>query len=133
MNSDVDNSERTFDFDVQAAWIRHFQADAESNLRAFAMRLHEAMPDRVTIRESRGFFSRQAKITGVTVAMDQNHYILELVNGALKASVATVVRGIAISTKHIDPAEWFGQLVAETRKASEDAKRLAQSLSEFMS
>ena len=55
------------DFDVQAAWWRRFQSDAESNLRAFALRLKEAMPERVTIQESKGLFSRNAKTTGVTV------------------------------------------------------------------
>ena len=68
MNGDFDSAARAADFDVQAAWMRRFQADAESNLRAFAMRLHEAMPDRVTIRESKGLFARTAKTTGVTAA-----------------------------------------------------------------
>ena len=36
------------DFDMQAAWLRRFNADAESNLKAFALRLKEAMPDLVT-------------------------------------------------------------------------------------
>ena len=27
------------DFDMQAAWLRRFKADAESNLKAFALRL----------------------------------------------------------------------------------------------
>lgn len=119
-------------FDTQAAWLRRFQADAESNLHAFALRLHEAMPERVTIMEHKGLFSRAAKITGVHVDMDQHRYTLELAGGRLKASIALVVRDIAISTKSIDPAEWFVTLSAETQQASEHAKRLAQSLSAFM-
>jgi hypothetical protein len=119
-------------FDTQAAWLRRFQSDAESNLHAFALRLHEAMPERVTLKEHKGLFSRAAKITGVHVDMEQHRYTLELVNGRLKASIALVVRDIAISTKSIDPAEWFVTLAAETQQASEHAKRLAQSLSAFM-
>lgn len=119
-------------FDRQAAWLRRFQSDAESNLRAFALRLREAMPERVTIHESKGLFSRSAKTTGVTVEMDQNHYILEIANGRLKASIAMVVRDIAISTKSVDPADWFVRLSEETKNASDHAKRLAQSLSAFM-
>jgi hypothetical protein len=132
VSGDCGDSANAIDFDVQTAWMRRFQADAQSNLHAFAMRLHEAMPDRVMIRESKGLFARQGKTVGVTVAMDQNHYILEIVNGRLKASVAMVVRDIAINTKHVDPADWFAQLAAETQKASEHAKRLANSLSAFM-
>jgi len=120
------------DFDMQAAWLRRFQSDAESNLRAFALRLREAMPEQVTIQESKGLFSRHAKTTGVVVQMDQNNYILEIANGRLKASIAMVVRGIAISTRSVDPAEWFAKLADETKKASEHAKRLSQSLSAFM-
>ena len=48
------------------------------------------------------------------------------------ASIAMVVRDIAISTRRVDPAEWFAKLAEETRKTSEQAKRLAQSLSAFM-
>ena len=123
---------RNVDFDVQAAWMRRFTADAASNLSAFAARLHEAMPERVTLHEHKGFFSRASTVTGVTVAMDQNHYILEVVGGRLKASVQMVVRGIALNTKPLDPAEWVAQLSAETSKVSDHAKRLAQSLSAFM-
>lgn len=134
MNGDGDSaSPGPMAFDDQAAWLRRFSTDAEGNLRAFALRLREALPDRVTIHESKGFFSRTAKTTGVSVDMDQNRYILEIANGRLKASIAMVVRDIAISTKAVDPAEWFIKLADETKKVSDHAKRLAQSLSAFMS
>ena len=135
MNGDGDsgNTPRPLAFDDQAAWLRRFQSDAEGNLRAFALRLRQALPDRVTIHESKGFFSRTAKTTGVSVDMDQNRYLLEIANGRLKASIAMVVRDIAISTKAVDPADWFVKLADETKKVSDHAKRLAQSLSAFMS
>jgi hypothetical protein len=120
------------DFDVQAAWWRRFQSDAESNLRAFALRLKEAMPELVTIQESKGFFSRNAKTTGVTVDLGENRYILQIADGRLHASIAMVVRGITLSTKSFDPADWFGRLAAETKKASDHAKSLSQSLAKFM-
>jgi hypothetical protein len=120
------------DFDVQAAWWRRFQSDAENNLRAFALRLKEAMPELVTIQESKGFFSRNAKTTGVTVDLGENRYILQIANGRLQASIAMVVRGITLSTKSIDPADWFGRLTAETKKASDHAKSLSHSLAKFM-
>ena len=120
------------DFDVQAAWWRRFQSDAESNLRAFALRLKEAMPELVAIQESKGLFSRNAKTTGVTVDLGENRYILQIANGRLQASVAMVVRGVTLNTKSIDPADWFGRLAAETKKASDHAKSLSQSLAKFM-
>jgi hypothetical protein len=120
------------DFDVQAAWWRRFQSDAESNLRAFALRLKEAMPELVTIQESKGLFSRNAKTTGVTVDLGENRYILQIANGRLQASIAMVVRGVTLNTKSIDPADWFGRLAAETKKASDHAKSLSQSLAKFM-
>jgi hypothetical protein len=43
-----------------------------------------------------------------------------------------VVRGIALNTKTVDPAEWFARLSEETRKASEHAESLSRSLSSFM-
>ena len=118
-------------FDMQAAWLRRFKADADSNLKAFALRLKEAMPELVTIHESRGFFSG-AQITGVTVELGENRYSLEIERGRLAAKIAMVVRGIALSTKTIDPAEWFMRLAGETRKATEHAQALSRSLSNFM-
>jgi hypothetical protein len=120
------------DFDTQAAWLRRFKSDAESNLRAFALRLHEALPDLVTIQESKGLFSRHGKTTGVTINLGENRYVLQISNGRLQASIAMVVRGITLSTKTVDPADWFVRLAEETKKASDHAKSLSQSIANFM-
>jgi hypothetical protein len=120
------------DFDTQAAWLRRFEADAESNLRAFALRLKEAMPELVTIHETRGFFSSAAKTTGVSVDLGQNRYSLHIERGRLSAKIAMVVRGIALNTKLVHPAEWFVRLSEETLAASEHARALSLSLAEFM-
>jgi hypothetical protein len=118
-------------FDMQAAWLRRFKADAESNLTAFALRLKEAMPELVTVHESHGLFSG-TKTTGVSVELGENRYSLEIDRGRLKATIAMVVRGIALSTKSVDPAEWFAKLAEETRKATAHAQALSRSLSNFM-
>jgi hypothetical protein len=120
------------DFDTQAAWLRRFKSDAESNLHAFALRLHEALPDLVTIQESKGLFSRHGKTTGVTIDLGENRYVLQISNGRLKASIAMVVRGITLNTKSVDPADWFVRLAEETKKASDHAKALSQSIANFM-
>lgn len=118
-------------FDMQAAWLRRFKADAESNLSAFALRLKEAMPDLVTVHESRGFFSG-ARTTGVSVELGENRYSLQIERGRLTAKIAMVVRGIVLNTKTIDPAEWFARLADETRKATAHAQALSRSLANFM-
>ncbi|MGA3000676.1 MAG: hypothetical protein ABSE20_03020 [Acetobacteraceae bacterium] len=120
------------DFDRQAAWLRRFRSDAESNLSAFAQRLKEALPDQVTVHESKGFLSRAARTIGVTVSLGENQYKLEIAGGRLQASVAMVVRGITLNTKTIDPAEWFSRLAQETKAATEHAKALSGSLDAFM-
>ena len=120
------------DFDMQAAWLRRFKSDAESNLRAFALRLKEALPELVTVHESRGLFSRNAKTKGVTVELGEKRYNLEIDGGRLKASVAMVVHGVVLNTRNVDPADWFARLAEETRKASEHAKALSGSLGDFM-
>jgi hypothetical protein len=120
------------DFDMQAAWLRRFKADAESNLKAFALRLKEAMPELVTVHESRGLFSGGGKIKGVTVNLGDNRYSLAVERGMLKASVAMVVRGITLNTKTVDPSEWFVRLAEETQKASAHAQALSRSLTDFM-
>ena len=119
------------DFDMQAAWLRGFKADAESNMTAFALRLKEAMPELVTVHESRGFFSG-AKTTGVSVELGESRYSLAIDRGRLKATIAMVVRGIVLNTKSVDPAEWFAKLADETRKATAHAQALSRSLASFM-
>jgi hypothetical protein len=123
---------QNIDFDMQAAWLRRFKTDAESNLKAFALRLKEALPELVTIHESRGLFSRNAKTKGVTVELGEKRYSLEIDGGRLKASIAMVVHGVVLNTKNIDPSDWFVRLAEETKKASEHAQALSQSLGEFM-
>ncbi|MGH7056693.1 MAG: hypothetical protein ACREFZ_02260 [Acetobacteraceae bacterium] len=120
------------DFDLQAAWLRRFRADAHSNMKAFALRLKEAMPELVTIRESKGLFSRAAQVTGVSVVLGNNQYTLELANGRLRATVAMVVRGITLNTRDVDPGDWFARLSRETRETTAHAKALSQSLASFM-
>ena len=120
------------DFDMQAAWLRRFKSDAESNLTAFALRLKEALPELVTIHEVRGLFSRSAKTKGVSVELGEKRYNLEIDGGKLKASVAMVVHGVVLNTKTIDPADWFARLAEETKKASEHAQALSGSLNDFM-
>lgn len=122
---------QNIDFDMQAAWLRRFSSDAESNLRAFALRLKEALPDLVTVHESRSFFSR-SKTTGVSVDVGQSRYSLEIAEGRIIASIAMVVRGVTLNTRRIDPADWFARLAQETESASDYAKALSQSLANFM-
>jgi hypothetical protein len=120
------------DFDVQAAWLRRFSADAESNLRAFALVLREAMPERVTVHETKSLFSRNVKTTGVTVELGEHSYILQITKGRVQAQIAMIVRGVTLNTKSVAPAEWFTRLREETQKASEYAQSLSQSLDRFM-
>jgi hypothetical protein len=120
------------DFDMQAAWLRRFSSDAESNLAAFALRLKEALPGLVTVHENKGFFSKSAKVTGVSVDLGENRYKLELAGGRLIATIAMIVRGITLNTKSVDPAEWFAKLSQETQKASAHAQSLSASLQNFM-
>jgi hypothetical protein len=123
---------QNIDFDMQAAWLRRFKTDAESNLTAFALRLKEALPELVTIHESRGLFSRNAKTNGVSVELGENRYSLEIDRGRLKANIALVVHGVVLNTKGMDPSDWFARLAEETKKASQQARALSQSLGEFM-
>lgn len=119
-------------FDIEAAWLRRFSADAESNLSAFALRLKEAMPELVTVQESKGLFARRAKIMGVSVELGEYRYGLEIDRGRLRATLSMVVRGIVLNTKDLPPAEWFAKLLEETHKMSAHAEVLSRSLSQFM-
>jgi hypothetical protein len=127
----MSDSSQNVDYDLQAAWLRRLTSDIESNLGAFALRLKEAMPERVTLLEKKSFFAA-AKLTGVSVEIGERKYTLEVDGKRLKATVAMVVRGITLNTKSVAPAQWFAQLSEETLKTTEHAKSFNQSLSSFM-
>ncbi len=94
------------DYDIQAAWLRRLTSDIESSLGSFALRLKEAMPERVTLQEKKSFFAAP-KLTGVSVEIGERKYTLEVEGRRLKATVSMVVRGITLNTKNVDPAQWF--------------------------
>ena len=119
-------------FDIDSAWFRRFSADAAANLGAFALRLREALPERVTVEHRRGLFGRRGDVTGVAITLGERTYRLAVVGGRLVATVATVVRGVTLNTRQLDAAAWFAQLADETRAASSDAQALSRSLGEFM-
>jgi hypothetical protein len=130
----MSEDESKVDFDTEMAWARRFEADAAGNLRALALRLQEAMPHQVKVETRlRGFFNRDERIVGVTVSLGESAYTLKLEDGRLEASVALIVRGIAISNKPIPPEDWFRRLGEEARKSSEQAKSLSRSIDAFMS
>ena len=119
-------------FDLQAAWLRRFQADAEGNMGAFALRLKEAMPQQVTLHERKSLFSRTARITGVTVELNSNQFNLDLAEGRLKATIKMIVRGVTLNTKDVDPGDWFARLARETQASAAHAEALSASLAAFM-
>jgi hypothetical protein len=119
-------------FDLQMAWLRRLKSDVDTHFKAFALRLKEALPDHVTVQEKKPFLFGETKLTGVIVDMGEKRYLLEMVKGRLEPKVAMIVRGIALNTRHVDLAEWFAQVIAESQKATEDAKRLSESLSRFL-
>jgi hypothetical protein len=119
------------DFDIQAAWMRRFTLDAQSNLQAFALRLKEALPEHVMVQETKPLLFGSPKTTGVSIVLGDFKYTLQLEHGQLNASIAMIVRGITLNTKQTDPAQWFAKLAEETQKATDQAKRLSASLSAF--
>ena len=120
------------DFDLQAAWLRRFHADVEGNMSAFALRLKEALPQLVTVHESKGFFSRSGRVTGVSIDLGTHQFTLDLVGGRLRATVKMIVRGIALNTKEMEPADWFARLAQETKETTAQARALSLSLQSFM-
>ncbi len=122
----------SIDFDLQAAWLRRFHADVEGNMSAFALRLKEALPQLVTVHDSKGFFSRSRRVTGVSIDLGNQQFTLDAAGGRLRATVKMVVRGITLNTKEMDPAEWFARLAQETKETTEQARALSLSLQSFM-
>jgi hypothetical protein len=141
----VDNSPAPADFHALAASLRASSADLAVFARVLAGALEEAMPGRVRVERRRaGLFSRERRPVRLEAdlggALRTPHapdgqprpafgvrYLLDLGGGRVRASRATVVRGIVLRTDELGLDDWITAFARDLsgEAAGSEASRVA--------
>jgi len=110
------------EFDMNAAWLRRANGDMKAFMQALAVRLEDALPDRVEVERKRdGFFSRESHAVRIAVAFDSCLYTLLLEHGRLHARRAKIVHGVSLSSDDITVPDWFAALNREVGVVGQEA------------
>ena len=108
------------EFDLNAAWLRRANGDMKAFMQALAVRLEDALPDRVEV-ERDGFFSRESHAVRIAIAFDSCLYTLLLEHGRLHARRAKIVHGVSLSSDDISVPDWFATLNREVGVVGQEA------------
>lgn len=121
------------DFDMDAAWIRRAQGDLGALMEALAVRLQSALPDRVDLDRRRdGLFSRTSHVHGIVLRGDAAQYRLVFERGALTATKAKFVHGVAISTSQQPFPQWLAEVRAEIKALADGLGSASDTMSGFL-
>jgi hypothetical protein len=119
--SPTDNLE----FDQLSAAIRADATDTDSFFRVLALKLADALGERVSIKREGGLFKRDRPAVGITVDLATGAgVVLEATRkgGNVECVVSRPVRGIIVSSKPVSLPEWLDNLakaLAEEARQSE--------------
>jgi hypothetical protein len=121
------------DFDLNAAWYRKTQGDLKAFMEAFAVRLEGAMPGRVSVeRQKDGLFSKTSHAARIAVEARDHLYLLELQKGRLSACRSKSVRGVTLSTEHMEVPAWLSALQSDIQALAEHAGAAQSVLHDFL-
>jgi hypothetical protein len=121
------------EFDLNAAWIRKAGADHAAFLEGLGTRLHEALPDRVTIDWRReGLFSTNRRVARLSVAFDSETLSLERSGNTIVAQRAKVVRGVRIHSEQVSVAVWLADLDRHVGELALDVRSVSAVLHDFL-
>lgn len=113
------------EFDQLSAAIRADAHDTDSFFRVLALKLADALGERVQVRREGGLFKRDKPAVGISVDLSSGAGVVLDANrkgGSIECTVSRPVRGIVISSKPVTVAEWLdslAQALAEEAKQSE--------------
>jgi hypothetical protein len=114
-------------FDLVAAQVRADSADADTFFKVLALKLSDALGDRVKLERGGGLLKRDKPVTGIELDLSSggSGVVLRAERGRTGVSCTAMrkVRGIALSTKELTMPQWVEELVSAL---SEEAKRSGQ-------
>ena len=98
---------------IAAGLGREYAGDRELFLRLLVEGLAPALGERLKVDRAGGWLRRDGPIRRIRLDLDDHHFTLEAgKGGALTASRARVVRGIALKTEELQVEEWLQAVAA---------------------
>lgn len=111
-------------FELLASSLRADTGDLKAFVEALAVKLEGALPDRTQIdRRGGGLFSREKRVSRISVQMGNNRYELIADSGRVQASKGTSVRGIVLKNELLPLDQWIDDL---SRELSAEAQQSEQ-------
>ena len=102
-------------------------------MEAFAVRLEGAIPGRVAVeRHKDGLFAKASHAARISVEAHDHVYVLELQKGHLSAQRSKAVRGVTLSTEHMEVPAWLNALHGDIQTLAEHAGAAQNVLHDFL-
>lgn len=123
----LDESEQEAGFDLVAAQVRAYGADADTFFEVLASKLKDALGDRVKLERVGGLLKRSHLVSGIELDLTSSGEGMVLrarrERTGVSCSVARSVRGIVLSTKQMPVGEWIEELVGALSQEAERSER----------
>ncbi len=117
---------------LAAALTKEYEADSRGFLALLADTVERALPDS-TERQMDGSWFAKKTLKGFTVTVNQDRYRLEDTGrGPLVATVAHVVRGIALKTESLSVPDWLREVGAAMDERLKTNTEARQALAEML-
>lgn len=111
-------------FELVASSLRADTGDLKVFVEALATKLEGAMPDRTKVqRKGGGLFSKEKRVSRISVSIGNNQYDLVADGGRVQASKGTAVRGIVLKNELLPLDGWIDDL---SRELSQEAQQSEQ-------
>lgn len=118
------------DFDLNAASWRQSITDESALIEALAVRLEDALPNKVIVQREKPLFSKETHVSKIEIGFETNTYILTFhKKHGIKAEKSKTVRGIKLKTENLKFEDWinqFSQELAQYAKENESARSVLE-------
>jgi hypothetical protein len=125
--------EAGIDVELVAASLRASSRDLKTFVEVLAVKLEEALPDRVQVeRRATRFLAKEKRVEQIQCQLGEVRYSLSTRNG-IEARRAKVVRGVVLKSEELSLDDWLGALAHDLAEEAQTSERAQLALQELLS
>jgi hypothetical protein len=125
--------EAGIDVELVAASLRASSRDLKTFVEVLAVKLEEALPDRVQLeRRATRFLAKEKRVEQIQCQLGEVRYSLSTRNG-IEARRAKVVRGVVLKSEELSLDDWLGALAHDLAEEAQTSERAQLALQELLS
>lgn len=126
-------SEKGLEPDVLAASLKQGLQESKDLLDFLALKFEGPLTKLMTVRRTRGLFSKKNSVEEITIRFDEYHYQMTRDSrGFISAKILKEVRGIVLKTTVVEVEEWIHGLSEELSRQAKRSNALRSALSQFI-